>query len=199
MGKLSNISNKAGGEPIPQGVFPARLIGVIDLGKQESSYKGKTTQYDKVMLMFEFPQTGEVNGVKFHKTLVTEMATSVRAMPKPSNLYKVFSALDAKADVRNASNFLGKYLYAQVGRTSGDKAKIINYMPLPAGLPVHESTTQPLLLDLDAIDLEAYKKLPAFIQNKIKEGVSYAGSEAEAAINSLPIDTSETDDREGVI
>jgi hypothetical protein len=49
------VSGKTGFSPVPVGLHNAVCIGVIDLGTQHGSYKGKPKVQRKVLLRWEFP------------------------------------------------------------------------------------------------------------------------------------------------
>ena len=63
----TKVSNNEGGdyETPPSGMFPAVLVGLIDLGTTENTYQGKTSDRHKILFVWELTAEHDSHGSNF--------------------------------------------------------------------------------------------------------------------------------------
>lgn len=158
------------------GVYVGICIGVVDLGEQYSElYKN---YQNKVQLVWEFPtETIEVEGKQEPRQLSKEFSVSTS---KKGSLRGFLGAWNGKT--YSDEEFGEVDLFEQIGKAcmvnvvtseSGEYSKVESVMPLIKGMPVPESKTEPIRWDMDAWDDELFKKLPEWVQDKIKKSTQY--------------------------
>lgn len=158
------------------GVYFAVCIGVIDLGEQ---YSEKFKNYsNKVQFVWELPsETIEVDGKQEPKQLSKEFAIATK---KNSGLRTFISSWNSKA--YTDEEFQEVELFDQIGKAcqlnvviseSGEYANVDSVMPIPKGFTAPESSTTPILWDMDNWNDEVFKTLPEWVQDKIKKSTQY--------------------------
>lgn len=161
---------------VEPGVYVAVCIGVIDLGEQ---YSEKFKNYSsKVQFVWELPyETIEVDGKQEPKQLSREFAIATK---KNSNLRTFISSWNSKA--YSDEEFPEVELFDQIGKPcqlnvvlndTGEYANVDTVMPLPKGFPAPQSSTRPIVWDMDNWNDEAFKVLPEWVQDKIKKSTQY--------------------------
>lgn len=161
---------------VEPGVYLGICIGVIDLGEQ---YSEKYKNYDnKIQLVFELPsETIEVDGKQEPKQLSREFKITAKV---GSKFRDFINAMNGKT--YSDDEFKALELFDQIGKAcqlnvvlseSGEYANIETVMPLMKGMPAPESKTEPIKWDMDAWDDELFKKLPEWVQEKIKKSTQY--------------------------
>lgn len=161
---------------VEPGVYFAVCIGVIDLGEQ---YSEKFKNYsNKVQFVWELPsETIEVEGKQEPKQLSKEFAIATK---KNSGLRTFISSWNSKA--YTDEEFQEVELFDQIGKAcqlnvvlseSGEYANVDSVMPIPKGFPAPESSTPPILWDMDNWSDEVFKTLPEWVQDKIKKSTQY--------------------------
>jgi hypothetical protein len=180
--------------PLDPGVYPGRLVQVIDLGLQtQRPFPGDDkpkAPIQELYLTFEMSDAfllgddGEEMEDKprflsksfpFHN-ISSDKATSTlfyKALdPTMSKGGEWKDLLGTPANITVVQNpGKGK----NVGRVYNNIAGIAPMRPKDAAkLP--PLVNEPLSFDLDAPDLSVFNKLPDFVKNRIKENLNYAGS-----------------------
>lgn len=161
---------------VEPGVYFAVCIGVIDLGEQ---YSEKFKNYsNRVQFVWELPsETIEVEGKQEPKQLSKEFAIATK---KNSGLRTFISSWNSKA--YTDEEFQEVELFDQIGKAcqlnvvlseSGEYANVDSVMPIPKGFPAPESSTPPILWDMDNWSDEVFKTLPEWVQDKIKKSTQY--------------------------
>ncbi len=166
---------------VEPGVYLAVCVGVIDLGEQ---YSEKYKNYsNKVQFVWELPyETIEVDGKQEPKQLSKEFAIATK---KNSNLRTFISSWNGKP--YSDEEFPEVELFDQIGKPcqlnvvlndTGEYANVDTVIPLPKGTPAPQSTTPPIVWDMDNWDDDAFKALPEWVQNKIKKSTQYQKNHA---------------------
>ena len=160
---------------IEDGSYPARVQGIIDLGIQADEWEGETKENHKVFVTFEFPtEKIMVEDVERPRWLSREYAVSNN---EKSALYGLLKATDPDGKItnkgRNVKALLGLPLMVTVGSTKTGNAKIAGVARLMKGVTVGELENPTLFLDLSDFDVVAWKRLPQWLQDKIKTGVDF--------------------------
>lgn len=172
---------------IPAGIYPARCFQVIDLGVQETPFKDDNDMpvtQSKVLLGFEVldPELKRDDDKPFVVT-----AEFTNSLSEKANLRKFlegwrnreFTAEELQGF--ELAKVIGVYCQVQVRikqtKRGNDFPEIVQVMPFtPAAGASKPSAVNPNLhfsLEDGKFDAEALEQLPRFIQNKIKESLTY--------------------------
>lgn len=177
--------------------YPCRVAQVIDLGRHHksvwddstNSFKPDTSKIvDMVMLTYEFTtefmKDEAGNDVEDKPrwmsedfpvyALDSELATSTKRMQAFDPGFKKFNG-DFAALATQACT-------VTIGKRKNGKAKIGNVSPPMKGMPVPELKNPVKVFMLEAPDLEVYKSLPQWLQDKIAANLDFPGSPLEAAL-----------------
>lgn len=162
--------------PVEPGVYMAVCIGFIDLGEQYSEmYKSYS---NKGMYIWELPgETIEVDGEQKPRQLSKEFTISAS---KKGNLRGFIESWNSKGYTDD--EFMEFDLFEQIGKPcqlnvvlneSKEYSNVDNLMPIPKGFPVPTTDTKYIKWDMDSWNDEVFKKLPEWIQEKIKKSTQY--------------------------
>lgn len=180
---------------IEEGSYPARIVQLVDFGNQYATdYKtGEVKKYEdgndviqhKIFINFEFPtETIEIDGETKPRWTGKEFTLSSH---EKSALYSLLKAADPKGTAtnngRNAAGLLGLPVMVTVGSTSGGKAKITTISGVPKGMQVDSLQNPEQFFDLDSDDIEAFEKLPDWMQKRITEGVDFDSTRFYQVVN----------------
>lgn len=184
---------------IPPGVYPARIVQVIDMGLQaQRPYKGAEKKpANEIMLTYELVDCFMVD--KDGKELEDKPRWVSETLP----LYNVEFADKAKCTQRykavDATNAFGGDFsklvdipinVALVHNVQGEKTyvNIASIAPMRAkDADKCEALKNPAkVFDLDAPDVELFNSLPDWIKDKIKGNLNFNGSALQAALNGKP-------------
>ncbi len=167
--------------PVEPGVYIAVCIGVIDLGEQ---YSEKFKNYsNKVQFVWEIPsETIEVDGKQEPRQLSKDFTISAS---NKGNLRGFISSWNSKQ--YSDEEFLEVDLFDQIGKpcqlnvvlnSTGEYSNVDNLMPLPKGFPAPQSSTTPIMWDMEKWDDDVFGKLPEWVQEKIKKSTEYQKNHA---------------------
>lgn len=173
---LDQSSQKTEIEQLEEGMYQARIVQIIDLGRQyiknwktgeiETYEDGNPKIVPRVWINFEFPtELITVNEEEKPRWLGKEYTISNH---EKSGMFKLLKAVK-KEGIADLSEVLGEPLMVTVGLTSTGKNKISDTAPLMKGMQVEDLVNEPLVYDVDTGDIEVYDKLPAFIRTMIEE------------------------------
>jgi hypothetical protein len=177
------------------GAYSARICQLIDFGKQYATdfQTGEIKKYDdgneviqhKVWITFEFPtETIEVDGVDKPRWYGKEYTVS---MHEKAALTALLKAADPKgehtAKGRNVKGLLGLPVMVTIGSTKSGKAKVSAVTSIPKGMQVDPLVNPETFFDLDSDDIETFKGLPNWMQDRIKTGVDFDDTHFYQAIN----------------
>lgn len=197
--------NKAGGEsrveqkPIEIGVYPARLVQIIDLGLQpQRPYQGKDKPpAQEVMYTYEFvdefmmdengkPQEDKPRWLSETMPFYSLSAENAKNTKRynafdPTGAFDgdVTKAIGIPLNVAVVHNVKGDKVYDNVGSVSPMRAKDAEKCP-----PLKND---PKVFDLDNPDMETFNKLPKWIQDKLKGNLNYNGSPLSKLVGSTPV------------
>lgn len=162
--------------PVEPGVYMAVCIGFIDLGEQYSEmFKSYS---NKGMYIWELPgETIEVDGEQKPRQLSKEFTISAS---KKGNLRGFIESWNSKGYTDD--EFMEFDLFEQIGKPcqlnvvlneSKEYSNVDNLMPIPKGFPAPTTDTKYIKWDMDSWNDEVFKKLPEWIQEKIKKSTQY--------------------------
>lgn len=162
---------------IEDGVYPARLVQLIDIGEQpqEDLKTGEVKGFARELWMtFEFPtERIEVDGEDRPRWQSRQVKLSFN---KRSNLTKYLKALDPKGKSKTIEELLGATCQVEIGSTSTGKAKIVNVSSLMKGMQVGELENPTKSFDMDNPDMEVFEGLPDFLKEKMQNARNYPNS-----------------------
>lgn len=193
----SKSKNKGGKEitPVPAGSYPGRLVVLADLGLQpQRPYQGdeKAPAYEILVtfeLSDEFMVDEDGNEDKTKPRWVSDNFPLYPLQSARANSTKAYLALDPEAKYGGDwSQLIEAPVMITVvvnesknGRKYNNIAGLAPMRPKDAArLPALVNT--PVVFNIDEPDIEAFKKLPEWIQKKIKEGLEYKGSALEKTL-----------------
>lgn len=176
------------------GNYFCRVAQVIDLGLQyKDEWDDKAGKFfqdtsqapvNKLMVTYEFVtefmKDEQGNDLEdkprwFSETLPLYALTNDKA-----NSTKRYMAIDpTKEHGGDWSKLGGAPCTVTVAHKKGGKAKIGNVAPPMKGMPVPELKNPVKIFDLSEPDLEIFRSLPEWLQEKIKENLEYKGSALE--------------------
>lgn len=182
---------------VPEGNNAARCYSIIDLGTQKMTYLGETKEVPQVLFTWEFPDfVHTFEAEKGPQPLVIGQKYTV-ALSNKAKLFKMLSSWRNTTNVGSGKGFLKVYLnqwclasvihgtskkdpsikYANIGRngegiSSMPKTMKDLYQNKPAINP-------PLYFDFDEFSMEAFEKIPEWIQKTIKESPEWKKAEAK--------------------
>ena len=156
--------NNNNDKKVPVGMHPARCIYVIDLGKQEDTWDGKTTIKHKCMFSFEVP------GYEYpmHKEYNVSLNEKSNLSIDLTSWFGNFSATDKQNF--DTKDILNKECTLNVGLNKNNNPKILTI--LPKTQEVDEAKNSILHFEIDDYkngNKEVFNALPEWIRNKILE------------------------------
>jgi hypothetical protein len=169
-------------EPVPKGSHVARVYQIIHIGTVESTYEGVSSLKNKVRIGFEFPTVKRVfNEEKGEQpcAIAREFTLSVgdKASLKPFAEALMNKTLTGNDRMNfDVEELLGRACIVSVVHNQvGDKvyANIAGCTPLMEGMTVPKAINPPFVFGYHPFDIEAFDKLPEFLQTKIKSSLEY--------------------------
>lgn len=185
-GKDVRVSGGVEQLPIEPGVYPARLVQVIDLGLQDMSSErwGKKRPANKIWLTWElvneFCKDENGNDIEDKPRWVSDQRPwyGIGADKAPSAMY--YKAMDPKNEYdEDFGKLVGKpCLVTVVNNEKNGKVytNVAGVTPPMKGMQIPELVNEPKVLDLDAPDMEVFESLPDFLKDIIKSNLEYNGS-----------------------
>lgn len=196
--RTSSAKQRVAQAELEVGNYPCRVAQVIDLGVHHKDiWDDKIKKYVKdvskppvahAMLTYEFVsefmKDEEGNDVedkpRWHSetlpiyALDSDLATSTKRMKAFDPTFDKFKG--------NFAALAAEPCTVTVGHRQNGKAKIGNVSPPMKGFPVPELKNPVKVFMMDTPDLEVFKSLPTWLQERIQEALNYKGSELERAL-----------------
>jgi len=198
MNKPGSNKNFIAQANIEAGVYPARLVQLIDLGLQpQKAYQGKEkAPAQEIMLTYEL--VDEFMKDEAGESILTKPRWISETLPfyglfadkaKSTHRYNAFDpkgeyegdfakALGAAINIAVVNNSVGDKVYDNIGNASTMRPRDAQQCP--------DLINPPKAFDLDAPDMATFNSLPEWIQKKIQGNLNYAGSVLEAAVGGKP-------------
>lgn len=192
------IQNQAKGPqqaPMDEGTYPARVVQVIDLGVQEQRpYKGVAKPpAQSLMITYEFldefckDEEGEDQEDK--PRWLSEMLPLFSLEADLAKSTKRYYALDPNEDFGGEFTLLvGQPCMVTINQYEDQKGNVKNGISSVATMRPKEAAKAPELVNppkvfvIDEPDLEVFKSLPDWLQDKIKKGLEFEGSPLDEAL-----------------
>ena len=163
-------------EVIDEGLYPARLARIIEIGDQEDKYGVKS----RVVFGFTVPsQTIEIDGEKKQRMFLT-FPLNKTSNPDSTTAKYVKALGGATWD-----DIIGKPCMIEISHkvvNGVTRMNITNVVKAMAGLDVAEPDCDVFIFDFENPDKKVFDKLSEYRQKSIKEAVNYPGSEAERVL-----------------
>lgn len=163
----------------PTGAHLARLYRIVDLGTQETTFKGEKKWVPQVLLTFELIFEKMEDG----KPLIIS-STYTMSLGEKSKMRQIVRALtgtqltDETASGFNLSELIGKVatvtIIHKTGRDGRDRAYIQDVGAVPKGTKIEEAPfNKTMVFDLGAFDRSLYDELPQYYRDKISLSPEY--------------------------
>lgn len=187
-------SNRVEQPTIEPGVYPARLVQLIDLGVQaQRPYKGQDKPpVQEIMLTYELVDSFMVdeqgNEVEDKPRWVSETLPFYGLFADKAKSTQRYHAFDPKdvfdgdfsqavglpINVTLVNNISGEKVYTNVASVAAMRPRDANSCP--------ELKNPTKVFNLDEPDMEVFNALPKWIQEKIQSNIGFQGSALEAAM-----------------
>lgn len=180
--KETPVYNKV--ERIGEGLYPARVVGVVDVGVQKfTDYNENEVVKPKLVIIFELPtetleieEAGEI--IEKPRWVSKEFVISFH---EKSGLTKILNGLGWKKG-QDLDSLINKPCMVELGSTATGNDKLANVTKVPKGITVGDLYNEPLVFDMDDPDMRVFDRLPKWIKQKIKEAVNYEEDKFEVEI-----------------
>jgi len=166
-------SGKFTREILEEGLYPARLARIIEVGDQEDKYGVKT----KVVLAFTIPsQTIEIDGVQKQRMMMT-FPLNQTSNPD-ATIMKYMKALGGATwpDIHNKPCMIEVSHKTVKGELRDNITNVVKPM---AGMEVPMPDCDAYIFDFENPDRKVFDSLSDFRQGQIKQAVNYPGSAVE--------------------
>lgn len=198
-------ANKSGGDKkfapqknIEPGVYPARLVQLIDLGLQaQNPYQGKDkAPVQEIMLTYElvdeFMRDDDGEPIPDKPRWISETLPFYGLFAEKAKSTMRYNAFDPKGEFNgDFSKAVGMPInVAVVNNASGDK--VYDNVGNVSTMRPKDAEKCPALVnpskvfDLDTPDMDVFNKLPKWIQDKIKSNLNFSGSVLSIALGGKP-------------
>ena len=175
-------------ELIPEGLYPARLARVIELGDQEDRYGVKT----KAVLAFTIPsQTMEIEGEQKQRMMMT-FPLNQTSNPD-ATLMKYMKALGGAT----WDDVLGKPCTIEISHKNVngvERMNITNVVKPMAGADIPMPDCDMYVFDFENPNKEVFDKLSEYRQTEIKNAVNYQGSKVQSMLEGTSVSEATTED-----
>lgn len=195
---------------VPEGNNAARCYSIIDLGTQKITYMDETKEVAQVLFTWEFPDFVHTFDPEVGpQPLVIGQKYSV-ALSSKAKLFKMLSSWRNTKEVGSGKGFLKVYLnqwcLARVIHGTSKKGATVKYSNIGGngeGISSMPATMKeiyknkpainpPLYFDFDEFSMDAFNKIPEWIQKQIKESPEWKKVEASGAASGYKESTATT-------
>lgn len=200
MGLDAPKTNSNGPRPLPPaGIAIARCYAIIDLGTQNTTWKGQPKQQAQVQFSFELPshlhvfdQNKGPQPLSVHQTYTLSSGDKAK-LPK---VLKTWAKMTKTPEITAAfiAKFIGQFctltiehkpsttdpnaIYANIAMAGAAIAPQMKEIPVPT-YPMNET----IIFNLDQFSWATFNKLPKFIQEKIQKSLEWSGVVAKHGKN----------------
>lgn len=192
--KVGNNAKRVEQPVIEPGVYPARLVQIIDMGVQaQKPYKGQEkAPVNELMLTYElvdcFMVDEQGEEVKDKPRWVSETLPFYGLFADKAKSTQRYHAFDPKEEfegdwtkaiglpinVTLVNNVAGEKIYTNVGNVAAMRPRDAANCP--------ELVNPTKVFNLDEPEMEIFNALPEWIRDKIKSNINYQGSPLEEAL-----------------
>jgi hypothetical protein len=175
---LKNTSSRSiDFKPAPSGAHIGRLIKLIDLGTQDSTYNGETKSKRQIELVFELPEELMENGTPY----IVSRRVNLLFSEKATLRLMIESWTGGKLSNKDVEEFKLESLVSKLGMLNithnESKGKIYaniqTVMPIPKKTSVPKQVNQSIIFSLDEFDSEIYSTLSNYHKELIKNSPEF--------------------------
>jgi hypothetical protein len=178
MGTTARASGNKEFELPSAGAVVARCYSVIDLGTQDTSYKGTPKKAHKVLLTWELAEAMD-DGRPFAVSSRYTLSLFEQAILRQHlESWRGRSFTEEELAGFDVKNVLGKYcMLSIVHNKEGDKtyANVKGIMPVPKGVDKPAPYNEDIYFDIDTGDID---KIPAWVQAVVKKSDEWKAKES---------------------
>ena len=173
--------------PMEAGTYPCVCIGIVDLGEQHNTMWNKYE--DRVLLLMEFPdETVDVDGEQKPRWLSREFSASMHDKANLAQFIAQWRGValteEEKKEGFDLRKMLGEPGLASVSLEDGKDGKQYNRLNGMMGIPKRMlppvAVSELLWFDMDQWDDEMLRKLPGWVQDRVKKSTQYQKEHAPA-------------------
>lgn len=186
------LFNNRTSTPAPEGAHPARLVRIVDLGTQTTTFQEKEIVARKMLVSWELYCDRMEDGRPF---MVSERYTM--SLHEKAGLHKMLAGWlgkefqeAAEKGVFNFSKLLGRACLVtvahKVGRTGNPFSKVAGVTVLPRGLNPDEQVNPSLMFDLSAPDMKVYDALPIWQREEISKSPEWVSKHQHPSDEDVP-------------
>lgn len=183
MAQLSSVPLKTPSEPravLKAGTYPARVVGVYNLGRQKKYFQGKETGVgEMVRITFELVGTGKKGETPVLMGKSYYMSLDPRSKWPPFLRSALPGITDEEIKVLDVDNVLLKpvILTVEVREWEGRQFNSITTITSPMeDYVVKEASTPVVTFLLHNHTAEEFEALPAYLKDKVMESLDYSTS-----------------------
>ena len=177
-------------EPMQPGTYPARVVGMVDLGLQaQRPYQGQDKPpVNKIAITYEFVdeflKDEDGNDIEDKPRWLSEDLPLYSVSQEKANSTKRYVALDPKGVHKgDFSKLVDTPCLVTVVHNENKKVPGKVYENIGGITPMREKDAEKcaplvngvLVFDMDTPDLEMWARIPKWVQKKIQEGLEYEG------------------------
>jgi hypothetical protein len=199
-----NFENRPGGgdfEPHPQGAHAARIVRIVDLGTQMTSFQGQTKFQPKVMIAWETSHLIESGEHKGKPSMISSRYTaSMHEKAQLRQMIESWKGMKMSEDAARKfklADILGKTCMINIIHSVRDGktyANVQSVMKLPPGMKAPDPVASSYLFDLDQPDQAIFDTLSPRVQELIKSSPEYEAWQMRASSRSEPVTADGGDD-----
>jgi hypothetical protein len=173
---------------LSEGSHVAVLVGLVDLGTQETFYGPKK----QIGFLFEFPNKKHTFKEDDGPVSLSRSVIVTSSLNQKSTLCKYVVAIKgkqlAKSEMESGidlSELLGRATLATIVHRPGKDEQVYDNITglsiMPEGLPCGEVTSDPFVFEISA-DLKNWDRVPEWMQKKIAESPEYKSAKGNGHV-----------------
>ena len=170
--------------PVPAGTHAARCVGLFDLGRQETSWKGQAKVQNKIILQFELVNemltlNTEDGPKEVPHVISREFTATLSPMGTLRPLLESWRGRPFTAEELSGfsmGNVVGKACLITVQHETKEDRTYSNLVNITApmkGMNIQEASIAPKVFDMDEIDYDVLGNLPKWIQEKVRKSIDF--------------------------
>lgn len=174
-------SSGASFEPIPAGTYAAVCYMLVDLGMQETEYKGTKKKSQKCQIGWEIPElTVQIDGKDEPRVISKRYTVSLNdraALRQDLAAWRGRDFTDEELAGFDLRNIVGAPCLIQINHQDVNGktyANIQSIMAMPRGMEKPALTGEKIIYDIDEDPTSAAELLPEWLKKVVKESESYA-------------------------